>query len=369
MGLTDDATNTIFSTTTLTATGTPNYGTYNIPLSFTAANGPAYPIGYSGENLIGNPYASAITLSDITITNALSTVDVYDYTIDNYKTLSGSDIIGPYQGFWAYAQGSGASFTILETSKSTNTSTALHRITNDSEQPYLNLMLSCADGSHTMAHTLKIACDASAKDGWDAEDHPFRRSLNPKAPNITAAVGQMNLSISTFNNDHETYLMPLDLQVGIDGMYQLNRSGMSAVTKDFATVILEDKFMKKFIDLSSSSNYTFFARTTDAKQRFVLHFSKSSDYKPAPSSIENNYENAVKIFQTLNGNMVSFNFSQTENAAISVMDLLGKNIIEKQYVNASNQNITIYLSDNFHGMYLISVESASGSIVKKFIAP
>jgi hypothetical protein len=366
IGLTDDGSNANFSTTVLSTMGTPNFGTFNIPLSFTAVNGPAYPVGYSGQNLVGNPFASAVAISGMTITNALSTVDVYDYTIDNYTTLTSSDVIGPYQGFWAYAQLSGASILIPETAKTTDNNIALHRSAKKEARPYLNLTLSSADHSNTMAHTLMVACNENASDGWDNNDHPFRKSLNPKAPNITANAGEAVVSINTFNNKHETYVMPLNLNIGIEGKYQLLTSGIENVN-DYAVVLLEDKLTHTFIDLNNSNNYTFSANTTDSKKRFVLHFSKSASYTPASTAIVNNLANEVQILQNNAGNTINFNLAKTENTLISVMDLLGKNIIENMNVEANNQSINITLPENFHGLYFITIQSASGKTVKKFV--
>jgi fibronectin-binding autotransporter adhesin len=366
IGLTDDTTNTSFSATTINSVGTPNFGTVNIPLIFTAANGPAYPVGYSGENLVGNPFASAVAISGITITNALSTIDVYDYTIDNYTTLTNSDVLGPYQGFWAYAQGSGASISIPETAKTTNTNIGLYRTAAKNAHPYLDVTLSSADGSNTMAHTLMIACNEDASDEWDTNDHPFRKSLNPKAPSITANAGEAIVSINTFNNGHETYVMPLNLKIGINGKYQLATKGIKNVS-DYPVVLLEDKLAHTFINLNNSNNYTFSASTTDSKQRFALHFSKSPNYTPASTAITNNLNNEVQITQNSTGNTINFNLAKTEQAVISVMDLLGKNIIENLNVEANNQSIDITLPENFHGLYFITIQSASGKTVKKFV--
>ena len=367
IGLTDNETLTTFSNTTLTTVGTPNYGTFEVLLDYTAENGPPYPTGYAGENLIGNPYASAISLSDIVITNALTTVDVFDYTIENYKTLSGSDIIGPYQGFWAYAQSTGASFTITENSKSTNTSTPVAK-SIAGNNPYLNLTLASADGSHNMAHTLKIACSATASDYWDSSDHPFRKSLNAKAPSITTTADNILLSINTFNNNHETYVMPLNVSVGVNGKYQISSLGIEHVTDDFKVVLLEDKLSKKFIDLRTNSNYVFDATTTNLKERFYIHFSKLETYKPANVSILSNSTDGIEILQSHGGNIVRFNLLQTEQAIISITDVLGRNILESQNIDASNQNVVITLPETYHGMYVITVQSPSSTVVKKFIA-
>lgn len=366
IGLTNDNSASSFSATTLTSVGTPNYGTKTIPLSFTGANGPAYPTGYSGENLIGNPFASAITVSGITKTNALASVDVYDYTISNYKTLSGSDIIGPHQGFWAYAQGTGSSFVIPESAKSTNTTTSLYRTTEVNEHPYLSLTLSSADGSHTMAHTLEVGCNASALDGWDEEDHPFRKSLNAKAPSLTTFAGNIPLSISTFSTNHETYVMPLNLKIGINGLYHIHTSGIANVNSNFVVVLLEDKLTHTFVDLNNTMDYTFSALTTDMKDRFVLHFSKSTDYKPTGITTLDQ-EQGIQIFKTNTGNIIHFNLVKSESMNISVVDIMGRTITYDLDAQANDQEIVVTLPPDFHGWYVVVVESSTGKTVKKFI--
>jgi hypothetical protein len=365
IGLTDDENITGFSATTLTSVGTPNYGTHEIPLSLTDAHGPAYPIGYSGANLIGNPFASAIDLSLITITNALPSVDVYDYTIENYKTLSGTDLIGPYQGFWAYAQSSGASMTIPEIAKSSVNNTALQRQTA-SAKPYLALTIGSADGSHLMQHTLQVASNEQASDKWDTKDHPFRKSLNPQAPSITSNAGEVTVSINTFNNSHETYVMPLNVHVGINGKYRISTTGIKNINTDYRVVLLEDKLTGVFTNLNNSSDYAFDAKTSDSKDRFSLHFSRSSNYQPLKSAYTNYFADQVAISQTEAGNLIRFDMAETTNATISVMDLLGKNIVENTLVEASNQAVNITLPSEFRGMYLIVVQSAQGKVVKKF---
>lgn len=365
IGLTNDNSMSSFSATTLTSIGTPNYGTLDIPLSFTAGNGPAYPIGYSGENLIGNPFASAITVNGLTFTNTLTSVDVYDYTIDNYKTLSGSDIIGPHQGFWVYAQGAGASVTIPESAKSTNTTTNIHRLNSENEHPYLKLTLASADGSHTMASSLEIACDELSTDGFDETDHPYRKSLNPKAPRLTTQADNIALSISTFNSDHTTYSMPLTMQTGINGLYNINVSGLNNITNEFPYILLEDKMTKQSIDLRKYGNYKFAAQALDMKDRFILHFSKSSI---STSIATYNANMNVQIWQNGEGtNAIKFNFSSTQNATIEVLDLLGQHIIENIPVEVSDQTVYVTMPEDFHGCYLVNIQTSNGNIVKKFI--
>lgn len=368
IGLTNDNAANGFSATTLTTVGTPNYGTFNIPLNFTAANGPAYPIGYSGENLIGNPYASAITLSAITKTNTLATVDVYDYITDNYKTLSGSDVIGPYQAFWAYAQTSGASFGISESSKVTSNNTALYRTAGENdEHPFMELTLASADGSSTMAHTFKIGCNDEASDGWDANDHPFRKSLNPKAPYITSSINNRMQSINMFSSNHDTYVIPLNVKASGDGKYKISIEGIKKVLQYFKVILLEDRVTHKFINLESSNVYTFTVLSNDSQQRFVLHFSKTSDYKPDSTITKAASDENVTITKTINGNMIFFNNSQTEDLDIFILDMMGRSIMYDISAEANNKNVTITLPSNFSGGYIVVVLTENHKTVKKFI--
>lgn len=365
--LADDSTLTSLSSTTLNTIGTPNYGTQTINLSYTNNSGNPYPTGYDGENLIGNPFASAIILSSITKTNTLSTIDIYDNVTNNFVTLSGSKFIAPYQGFWAYALGAGASFTIPESAKASKNNSTIRSMESDIE-PYMQLALLSADGSHMMAHTLKIASDVDANDGWDLKDHPFRKSPNKKAPSITANSETFPLSISTFNSNHLEYSMPLNTQVGIAGKYQINISGLEFINKDYSCVLLEDKKLNQSIDLSIYSNYTFFALPNDSKDRFVVHFSKNGNCKSSyNSSITNTIDDQVMILPTINGNKISFNFSETINSTISVTNLLGQNIVEGFAIAANNQTIELGIPENFKGMYIIKIETEKGIVSKKFV--
>ena len=364
--LTDDENLTSFTATTLNTIGTPNFGTQTINLSYTNNSGDPYPTGYDGENLIGNPFASAITLSAITKTNTLSTVDVYNNSTDSYQTLSGSAYIGPHQGFWAYALGAGASFTIPESAKNTNTSTGIRSMESEIE-PYMQLTVSSADGSHMMAHTLKLATDADANDGWDLKDHPFRKSPNPKAPSITANSENFPLSISTFNSQHDEYTLPINVQVGVSGKYQINVSGIEFLNTDYNCVSLTDKKSGNSIDLSSMGNYTFFATNTDPKDRFELQLSKNGNCKSMNATMANSIEDQVLILPTVNGNSIAFNFTNTLNTTVSVTNLLGQSILQTFNVQANTQTIEVGIPEDFSGMYIVSIFNENGTISKKFV--
>lgn len=217
-----------------------------------------------------------------------------------------------------------------------------------------------------MEHTLHVGCDEQAKDGWDMKDHPFRKSLNPKAPSITSNAGGAIVTINTFNNDNETYIMPLNVHVGINGKYMISSSGIQYINKDYPVILLEDKMKHTFTDLNNIHSYTFHAQTSNPEDRFVLHFSKSADYHPASSVYTDNLADHISIRQMPGGNMIQFDLPEITTSTISVVDVLGRNIAENKTIDALDQSISLVLPADFRGMYLIVVESAKGKVTKKF---
>jgi len=355
--LSDDVSLSGLSLTYLTSVGVPYTGTKNISLSYTPAASP-----YEGQNLVGNPFASSIQVNGITFNNALSSVDVYDNVSNSYITLSGTDELAPHQGFWAYATSAVSSLSIPESAKTTTTTGTIKSATIGE---FLKLTISSADGSHTNAHSLKIAATNDALDGWDLKDHPFRKSPCKEAPFITTNCEKFPLSISTFNSNNDEYVMPLNVGVGIAGKYQITAQGISNIQEDYSCVLLEDKVLNKWIDLNNQNNYTFFFSPSDNTNRFVLHFSKDNSCKAPVSSIATDIQDAILVTQTLTGNLILFNLEEETDAIISVNNLLGQTIVEPIKITAKQQSQSIDLPSDFHGIYFIKITTSSGDLVKK----
>lgn len=85
------------------------------------------------------------------------------------------------------------------------------------------------------------------------------------------------------------------------------------------------------------------------------------------SVIGNDLSSQVEIAKTTTGNIINFNMAETETMNISVMDLLGRSLDVDIAVEANNQSVEVNLPSDFHGTYLIIIQSSSGNIVKKFI--
>ena len=102
------------------------------------------------------------------------------------------------------------------------------------------------------------------------------------------------------------------------------------------------------------------------KDRFVLHFSKSADYKPTGITVIDP-ETEIQIFKTNTGNIIHFNSSKSESMSIAVVDIMGRNLNYDIDAEANDREIIITLSSDFHGWYVIVIQSATNKTVKKFI--
>jgi fibronectin-binding autotransporter adhesin len=368
VGLVDDALSVGFTTRTLNSIGTPNYGDQVINVTYTAGNGGAYQLdtdnNYSGENLIGNPFASGYPVNGISCSGTATYVDVFDNVTGNYIALTGTDIIGPHQGFWAYTSGNASgTMTFLEANKSTNNTTAI-RSTN--QLPYMQLTLSSKDESNTLSHTFKIAADADANDGWDIKDHLYRKSPVKSAPSIYTMIEGKKSVTNTFNSSNETYNIPLKIQVGVSGFYKIETSGLDFMS-EYASIKLEDKSLNKMIDLTKENVYSFQVNVSDKSDRFILHFNKTKGVDLFGSDIVSDFINQVEILPTKQGNIINFNLNEISNTTISIVNLLGQTIVDAISIDAYNQSVNVSLPENFNGLYLVKVQSSKATITKKFI--
>ena len=72
------------------------------------------------------------------------------------------------------------------------------------------------------------------------------------------------------------------------------------------------------------------------------------------------------MLSTQQGNILNFNYSEVTQTTISVLNLLGQDIIEKRNLAVGSQSETITLPIDFNGIYFIRISSDKGTVVKKF---
>jgi hypothetical protein len=348
-----------FPNTTINTIGVPNQSDQDFSglISFNSA----------GSNLVGNPFASSISWSSVFAASSgiMNTIDMYDFTAGNYSTFGLGTEIGSTQGFWVYTTTAAATLIIPESSKTTTSNSSLR---SSVQEPYFTLRLSSNDANNTYFHVLKVSVDNSSSDGWDMNDHPYRKSPNKLAPSMYTYVDGKKAVINSFNSSDDDFSMQVAVNAGISGYYKIEANGFDNIS-DYTCIKLEDKVLNKIIDLSAGEAYSFELSTGDNADRFVVHFSKSGNCRSmaANTSIAADLESQITILPTSEGNSINFNMAEATPATITVTNVIGQHIIEGSSVVAESQTLKIVLPQDFSGMYILKIESSKGVITKKYV--
>ncbi|MBL0329947.1 MAG: T9SS type A sorting domain-containing protein [Bacteroidetes bacterium] len=362
--LTGDFSYTNFPATTLTTVGVPTQGDQDLS-SLVSAN-------VQGWNLVGNPFASSISWASVYASSGgaasglFDYIEMYDYTIGDWADVTADDEIASTQGFWVYSDFSATpTLFVLESSKINAT---VHDIrASKKAAPYFTLKLASTENSY--AHNFKVIASTDASDGVDRKDIPFRNSPNKATPAMYTMVDGKRINTNTFNVSNETYSIALKTQVTVNGSYKITASGFEYIS-DYTCIKLQDKLTGQIVDLNEGNGYCFNMNVNDSPDRFILLLNKDNNncksFVAAPASTYD-FSNEVEILPTSQGNLVNFNFGETTNTTISVVNVLGQTIVEGTTVNATTQSVNIALPQDFSGLYFIKVESAKGAVTKKFV--
>jgi hypothetical protein len=346
--------------TTINTIGVPNQSDQDLSglISFNGA----------GSNLVGNPFASSISWSSVFAASSgiLNTYDMYDYTAGNYTTFGLGTEIGSTQGFWVYTTTPAATLLIPESAKTVSANSSVRA---SIQEPYFTLKLSGNDAGNHFFHVLKVNTDMESSDGWDNNDHPYRKSPNKLAPSMYTFIDGKKAVINSFSPSDDNFSMPVVINIGTNGYYKIEASGFENVS-DYSCIKLEDKMLNKMVDLTSDEAYSFQVNVDDRADRFVVHFSKSGScrsFVAANNTLGRDLESMVTVLPTSEGNSIAFNMTEATPATVTVTNVLGQDVIAATSVLAASQTINIAIPQDFSGMYILKIESSKGVITKKYV--
>nr|NQU90018.1 hypothetical protein [Bacteroidota bacterium] len=263
-------------------TGTRNTGDITITAYKTASN------GREGNNLVGNPFLSPISLSSFVSgnSNIEGTVRFWSekggwiYPSDNYAYWNVTGNIGNGTQVPSNQIGVGQGFMVAATSNGVNVnfnqSMRMHANPNffkESTPPRVKLSIQYANDYYN--ETL-IALMDDATMGFD-NAYDGRKILDGANLYLYTlmAEGDEALAIQGIPHPEEdAIVLPLVIEAGISGEFMLR-------VKDFenfengATVLLEDKTLDKWYDLSEVQELSLELTAGIHDSRFYLHFKSS----------------------------------------------------------------------------------------------
>lgn len=351
--------------TTINAIGVPNQGNQN--LSSLISN------NVQGWNLVGNPFASSVSWASIyaasggAASGLYDFIEMYDYTIGDWNGYTSADgiEIGSGQGFWVYGLPGASSLTLLvpESSKTTSSNSSIKAPAKT--QPYFTLKI--GSQANNFSHLFKVDAKETALDEFDAMDLPFRASPNKATPALYTTMNGAKVNLNTFSSLNNSYSFPISIKVNALGNYKISAAGFEYLS-EYKCIQLEDRLTNTLIQLTTQNEYEFTMLNLLDEKRFVLHFNKDKDCKEqlAVQDAIVDVDNSVEVLPIEGGNVLNFNYSENTNVSVSVVNLIGQDIIEKQNFLVQQQSETIQLPDTFSGLYFIRISSDKGNVIKRF---
>ena len=226
-------------------------GAYNLSLS-----APANPA--DGWNLISNPYPSPILVSQVVASagaNVDATFYVYDSNLDvnvPYSASGTNSIIPMGQAFAVRALVNGASFTPVETWKTTNNSNVSLLKTSAASAYFWDdflLDLTSTTFPHSFYSNTYFTFDGTHTNGFDngKDAYYIGNSVLPGLPTMYSTTGGQKFLRNALPTLNGTVIIPLTINTATAGVFQINPvnlnklpAGACVKLYDVATATLHD---------------------------------------------------------------------------------------------------------------------------------
>jgi len=221
----------------------PNYtinsGDYDLPVSYApTANGTG-----RGWNMVGNPYPATISWNSgpWVKTNINNEVYVWNPSTQQYESYTeamgaGTLLIAPGQSFFVRANAASPVLTVREGCKTKGHGTFR---TMETSNEYLTIRVQKDELQDQTIITRMESMTKSFDNNYDA----FKmRSPVAEVPYL-ATLDQEgeDLSINAFNNSGDETILPIRIEAGVSGTYQITVTGLEAFAQG-GCVTLEDVF-------------------------------------------------------------------------------------------------------------------------------
>jgi len=310
---------------------------------------------FIGFNLLGNPYPSSI---DWTLTAGYdrSMLDAsgggyymwtWSTTANNYGVYNSADgdgigtnnvtrYIAPMQAFFVQATTAGT-FAFHNAGRvHEGASVWLKSVQNNYSEQFVRLSVSSAAGRDE----IKIGF------GYAANESGAAKMFSPvlTAPSLYMNCGGVGYSIRRLTDTSKNKYIPVNFKAGETGTYTLN---CNYDPSTLGTIYLEDRQNGTILDLSGGESYTFQATTTEAPERFVLHFGTVT---PLDAEVHPNVWVSEGMLNVLLENMIG-------DFQVRVIDLQGRIIMNKKMSGSEQCSVSLF----GRGLYVVSVVGAHNS--------
>ena len=313
------------------------------------------PYATHGWNLVGNPFPSAIDVTNSgswTQTNMNAVIETWDPVgkVYNYKSGTGittlpGNLIPAYQGFFVSANGASPKM-IIPTSAKTHGGTFFKASIAD----VLDLKV---NGNNYQDETF-INFNSNATEGFDGGYDVEKLFGDTEVPQFYSIISGVNLAVNVLPAINTNEVVQMGFSVTVAGTYTISASELSSFAAG-TTILLEDTKLSTFTDLNAQPVYSFSADANDNVNRFKVHFG-------APNGINNNNGNGgINIYS--NDNTIYINNQGSDKVKeIVVYDLLGQELYRQEATNNTVNTVNIQAATAY---YMVKVVTTSNVYTKK----
>jgi autotransporter-associated beta strand protein len=349
--------------------------------SITTSNLTSAGAGFTGFNLVSNPYPSYIDWTTVTKTNVGGTMwyRTNDGTNMNFGTVNAAGVgttigsvvltkyIPPMQAFWvrvsSYGQAASLGFenTMRSHFVSENSSVAGLKSTTNDESVFIRLNLQQAD----KIDQLIVYTDEQASNGLDQFDAD--KMMQASSPQFYTTVGGKPTVINALNPAKKQQSLPITMELPTTGVHSFIIEDLEISN---GLVWLEDKQEEIIQTLEPGTVYEFYAASGMNAERFVLHFQLVDDAVPTNvynevNSSANFSGKGANVHAEAAGVVVIKLPASTEGVTdIQIRDAAGRLV----YTGSTNTLETSVQLEQANGIYYVTLNSNSGvEVCKVFI--
>lgn len=312
---------------------------------------------YDGWNLVGNPYASKLSIADVMDMNPdVATLGLYYSATDKhvvFNRLNGieSHKIASGQGFYLYTP---SSTNLLFTNQMRVSGPGVIYKTASVESSKLILEL---EGSLGKRYETQVHFMESASNDWDAM---YDAPLMPNAYEITiyTLFGDQPHALQAWGAFETDQQIPIGINA-VAGSYTIDMNDFAGFPEN-TLVYLEDLQEGVLHDLNLG-DYSF-TKDEDGvnNNRFVLRIEAEENN----IGIDETVESAIDV--QLLGNQLQLNgLGDTPLHRISLYSIDGKEITSWSSPQVSDGQLLIRLNEHATAYYLLHLETGAGTIVHK----
>lgn len=334
--------------------GMLNNDMFPLNVSYHSAN------GFTGLNLVPNPYPSAIDWSNEAgwmKFNINDAIWIWNPQLKNYATYgsgvgtnNATQYIPSGQSFFVKANADGPVLQV-------NNSARLHHDQSFFKRADESNLMRVKAIANDLQDEIVIRFRENGSDNYDQSediDKMFGGDVSPQLYSVLP--DNTELSVNTLSFPDSPYTIPVSFELGLNTEATLNFENIASLS-DFSAIMLEDLIINSLTDIRIQPIYVFAHDTTNASERFLLHFQHITSAGENPAHSHHIWGFKDKIYFTVPE-------CHGEKLLVEIHDLTGRIAHQRVMYAASINSLTI---TGFNGSAFVSILSESRTYIGKVL--